>query len=204
MDLRRLAIDIDARHWRAPLLLACMLVAAQLPGASAREALRYERDAVLAGGEYLRLLTAHLCHYDLAHLGWNLAGLGLVAWLFVREYSVREWLLVLLVSTVVIDAGFLLLEPQLEWYVGFSGVLQGLMAAGLLSWWQRQRDAVTIVVTAVFAGKLAWEHAYGALPFTAGTLAVPVVHAAHSYGALGGAAAAAWISGRRRRGARSL
>ena len=204
MDLRRLATNADARRWRAPLLLACVLIAAQLPGASTREALRYERDAVLAGGEYLRLLTAHLCHFDLAHLGWNLAGLGLVAWLFVCEYTVREWLLVLVASIVVIDAGFLLLEPQLGWYVGFSGVLHGLMAAGLLSWWQRQRDAVTIVVTVVFAGKLAWEHAYGALPFTAGTLAVPVVHAAHSYGALGGAAAAALICGRRRRGARSL
>lgn len=201
MDLRRLA-HTDARAWRAPLLLACALVATQWLGASRWEALRYDRAAILAGHEYGRFVTAHLYHYDLVHLGWNLAGLALVAWLFARDYTVRQWLAIVLASAALIDAGFLLLEPQLQWYVGFSGVLHGLMAAGLVRWWTQQRDPATVVMTVLFAGKLAWEHAYGAMPFTAATLAIPVVHAAHTYGAVGGAATAVWIC--RRRSAPSL
>jgi len=37
-------------------------------------------------------------------------------------------------------------------------------------------------VTGLFAAKLAWEHFAGPLPFTAASLAVPVVHEAHTYG----------------------
>ncbi|MGI9245574.1 MAG: rhombosortase [Steroidobacteraceae bacterium] len=190
MNLGRLAYA-DFRAWRAPLALALVLLAVHAFGNIG--ALRYDRTGILARGEYLRLLTAHLCHHDAAHLGWNLAGLALVAWLFARDYSSRQWLAILLAATAVTDAGFLALQPELEWYVGFSGVLHGLMAAGLVAWWQRQRDALTVLVTLLFAAKLAWEHVHGALPFTADTIAIPVIHAAHTYGAIGGAACAAWI-----------
>ena len=44
----------------------------------------------------------------------------------------------------------------------------------------------------------------GPLPFTASTLAVPVIHEAHTYGAIGGAVAALWILRRQRRAAASL
>jgi rhomboid family GlyGly-CTERM serine protease len=196
MDLGRLAHD-GFREWRAPMALAALLVAMQALGVVLPGALRYERAAILDDGEWLRLVTGHYYHYDLAHLGWNLAGLALVAWLFAREYSPAQWLVIMVASTVAVDLGFLLLEPQLQWYVGFSGVLHGLMAAGLLAWWVRHRDGITLLVSVLFALKLGWEHAVGALPFTAGTLAIPVVHAAHTYGAVGGALAAAWLCARR-------
>jgi rhomboid family GlyGly-CTERM serine protease len=198
MDLRRLAHH-DARALWAPLALAFVLVAMQWLGTVAWEALRYDRAAILAGGEWHRLVSGHLYHHDLAHLAWNLAGIALVAWLFAREYTSLQWLLIAVVSTAAVDVGFLAMEPQLQWYVGFSGTLHGLMTAGLLRWWAVHRDRVTMLVTVLFAAKLAWEHAYGALPFTGGTLGIPVVHAAHTYGALGGAAAAAWIGLRRPR-----
>jgi len=139
-------------------------------------------------------------HADAAHLTWNLAGLALVAWLFAREYTRREWIVILVASTVAIDAGFLAFEPQLEWYVGFSGVLHGLMAGGLLAWLVRHRDGVTAIVAVLFAAKLAWEHLVGPLPFTAETLSIPVVHQAHTYGAIGGALGA-WVCLRRTRSA---
>ncbi len=176
-----------------PVVLAALLVVCQVFGTT--DALRYQRDAVL-GGEAWRLVTGHLVHADATHLGWNLLGLLIVAWLFGRDYSWRQWLWILLVSTVAIDLGFLLLEPQLHWYVGFSGVLHGLMAAGLVAWLCTARDPVTWFVTALFVGKLAWEHVVGALPFTAESLSVPVVHEAHTYGAVGGLLAGLWFSRR--------
>ncbi len=189
---------LDARAWRAPLALALMLVAFQVFAELAGEALPYDRAAILSRGEYWRLVTAHFDHYDLTHLAWNLAGLALVAWLFAREYTLRGWMAILVASTVAVDLGFLVLEPQLEWYVGFSGVLHGLMAAGLCAWLWRRPDALAALVAVLFALKLGWEHLVGPLPFTASTLAVPVIHEAHTYGAIGGTAAALWLLLRQR------
>jgi rhomboid family GlyGly-CTERM serine protease len=178
-----------------PAVLVAVLLAFHGLGADALPVLRYERSAVLAG-EAWRLVTGHLVHADLVHLGWNVLGVLIVAFLFARDYSWRQWLVILGVSTATTDLGFLLLEPQLEWYVGFSGVLHGLMAAGLVGWFRTSRDVITWIVTGLFAAKLAWEHFAGPLPFTAASLELPVVHEAHTYGAIGGGLAGLWLTRR--------
>jgi rhomboid family GlyGly-CTERM serine protease len=116
-------------------LLATVLVLLWLTGDAGRDLLRYERMAVLQG-QYWRLLTGHFVHGSGQHLLLNAVGLGLIAALFPREYPVRSWLLILASSIVTIDLGFVLLEPQLQWYVGLSGVLHGALAAGALGWWR--------------------------------------------------------------------
>jgi rhomboid family GlyGly-CTERM serine protease len=189
--------------WRLPAILAATLVLVHLAAHDILPALRYERAAVL-DGEFWRLATGHLVHADLRHLGWNVLGVLIVWGLFARDYTTREWSIILLASTAATSVGFLLLEPGLEWYVGFSGVLHGCMAAGLVAWLRSVRDPLTWVVAGLFAAKLAWEHAVGALPFTGGSLSIPVVHEAHTYGAVGGLLAALVLSGRTRPGAASL
>ena len=181
------------REWWPPALLAVLLVALFAAGTDATDALRYERAAVVAG-EAWRLVSGHLVHFDLAHLGWNLAGIVLVWFLFAREYTPYGWLVILMASTVAIDLGFLAFEPGLDWYVGFSAVLHGCMAAGLVAWIRSERDALTVTVAVLFAAKLLWEHACGPLPFAGGSLGVPVVHEAHTYGAVGGALAGLWLT----------
>jgi len=183
--------------WALPVALSALLLAVYFAVPGAAPAWRYDRAAIL-DGEAWRLVTGHLLHADVHHLGWNVFGVLLVWFLFARDYTPRQWLAILLASTAVTSAGFLLLEPELEWYVGFSGVLHGCMAAGLVAWLRSTRDPLTWLVAGLFAAKLAWEHFQGALPFTAGTLSLPVVHEAHTYGAIGGVLAAFWL-GRERR-----
>ena len=185
--------------WALPVALSALLLAIYFAVPGAAPDWRYDRAAIL-DGEAWRLVTGHLLHADVHHLGWNVFGVLLVWFLFARDYSPRQWLAILLVSTAVTSAGFLLLEPELDWYVGFSGVLHGCMAAGLVAWLGRERDPVTLVVALLFAAKLAWEHFAGPLPFTSATLALPVVVEAHSFGAIGGTLAALGLrhSGRRR------
>ena len=175
--------------WLAPLGLCGLLLGLYAAGPGVTAALRYERAGVL-GGEWWRLVGGHLVHGDAPHVGWNGLGILLVWWLFAREYRLGEWLLILIASTVAIDVGFLALEPALEWYVGFSGVLHGAMAAGLYAWLRTARDPLTALVALLFAAKLGWEHWHGALPFTSASLSLPVVHQAHTYGAIGGLVAA--------------
>ncbi|MFN8604464.1 MAG: rhombosortase [Candidatus Binatia bacterium] len=191
--------DGDVANWLTGLLAGAVLVALWAAGPAVTGVLRYERTAI-QDGQWWRLATGHLVHADGAHLAWNLAGAALVGWLFAGEYTWRAWCAIALASVAAIDAGFLVLQPGLEWYVGLSGVLHGCMAAGLAAWLARRRDPLVVAIAVVFAAKLAWEQWHGALPFTAGTLDVPVVVEAHGYGAIGGLAAAAALGfGRRRR-----
>jgi membrane associated rhomboid family serine protease len=153
--------------WLIGALISSVVLLA-VAGTDVRQLLRYERAAVLEG-EWWRLLTGHLVHGGLRHLSLNVAGIGLVALLFGRDYSPGHWLFVLLASTLAIDLGFVFYQPQLEWYVGLSGVLHGCIAGA----------------------KLFWEQYRGALPLSGD---MPVVVAAHLYGAIGGALAAASIA----------
>ena len=145
--------------------------------------LRYERDAVL-GGEYWRLLTGHFVHGSPQHLLLNLGGLVLIASLFPRDYTWPGWLFILLCSMLVIDGGFVFYEPQLTWYVGFSGVLHGALAAGAIAWWRNESTLLASALSLILIGKLAWEQWHGALPLSGD---LPVVVDAHLYGAIGGA-----------------
>ena len=164
-------------------------------GPAVNLSLRYDRSGVL-GGEGWRLLTGHLVHGSGRHLLLNIAGLGLVLELVGREFSGREWLFVTGTSMVVIDAGFLLLKPELQWYVGLSGVLHGMLAAGALAWWRSERPFFAAALSVILVGKLLREHFWGALPL-AGDL--PVVVDAHLFGAVGGLCAAIVIIARRGR-----
>ena len=189
-------------NWLTVAVVVALLTGLWLAGPEVTAALRYERGAVL-DGEWWRLLTGHLVHADAAHLAWNLAGAALVWWLFGAEYGRAEWAAILFASAAAIDVAFLGAMPGLDWYVGLSGVLHGCMAAGLAAWLARARDPLVLAVAVLFAAKLGWEHWQGPLPFTAGTLALPVIVEAHSYGALGGLAAALVLL-RARRGRPSL
>lgn len=196
-------LKLRPADWVLPGLVAVLAVAIHAAGPTFAGILRYDRAAVL-NGQAWRLLTGHLVHADAMHLAWNLAGLLLVWFLFARDHSARDWFVILLASTIAVDLGFLLLEPDLAWYVGFSGVLHGCMAAGLVAWLVTTRDPLTAFVATLFVAKLAWEHVVGPLPITGGSISLPVIYEAHSYGAVGGALAGLGIFLRRHGRDRSL
>lgn len=168
------------------LIFAVVLLA--FAGDDARQVLRYERSAILRG-QLWRLLTGHLVHGNTWHLVLNLAGMGLVALLFGRDYTPRQWLGILLVAVATIDAAFVFYEPQLQWYVGLSGVLHGAIAAGLIAWWRYENRYLTILVAVFLLAKIAWEQTRGAMPFSGD---MPVIVDAHLFGAIGGASGA-WV-----------
>ncbi len=176
------------RTWHLPVLLALLCGCMALAGAACAAALRYQRAQILHG-QLWRLLTAHLVHLGIPHLLLNLCGLGLVWAIFARELAGLAGWLVLLCSALGVSLGLLLFEPGLEWYVGLSGVLHGLFAAGVLRLW-RERPAEAALLLTVLAGKLVWEQCFGPLPGTSAVAGGPVVVSAHLFGALGGCAGA--------------
>jgi rhomboid family GlyGly-CTERM serine protease len=178
------SLDCDGARGVTLMLTCAALLAAALAGEGVREALRYDRDA-LANGEWWRLATAHLVHLNFEHALVDVLALALLWMLFGRDYSPRAWLLVLAGAAAAIDLGLWLTDSTLIWYVGSSGVLHGVFAAGAAAHLRRgERDGWLLAVLLV--AKLTYEQSVGALPLVPG----PVVVDAHLYGALGGVLAA--------------
>ena len=184
------SLNCDGR-WGLALALTCLaLLAPELAGDAGRAALRYERDA-LAAGEWWRLVTGHFVHLGVEHALLNAVGLTLLWALFARDYRPFAWLLILAGAIAAIDLGLWTRDSTVRWYVGSSGALHGILAAGTLAH-LRRRDFDGWILAVFLIAKLAWEQWSGALPFAGGSIAVVVD--AHLYGALGGLAVAATMT----------
>jgi rhomboid family GlyGly-CTERM serine protease len=189
--LRSLNCD---RAYGLALLAACaLLLLPEIGGEAARLALRYERSA-LAAGEWWRLLSAHFVHLDAEHAILNSLGLVLMWALFARDYSPLRWLLIFFSAGLAIGVGLWFLNPEVEWYVGVSGALHGVMTAGTLAH-LRRRDLDSVILAIFIVAKLAYEQFAGAMPFADGA---STVIDAHLYGAIGGLVPAFFLRSRPR------
>jgi rhomboid family GlyGly-CTERM serine protease len=179
------ALQWDRGRWIWLLLILLFLHLVLGLGDSVTLALRYDRAGLAAGG-WWRLLSAHVVHLDLHHLVLNELGLVLMWALFAGDFDPVDWLTIVLSGALAIGAGLWWLSPSVSWYVGASGVLHSVMAAGTAQHlaartWDRSLLLVCLCV------KLAFEQ-YA--EFTGHTSPLIVVDA-HLYGALAGFAVGA-------------
>lgn len=185
------SLNGDGCHGVALLAIVVGLLLPSIAGDAGRALLRYDRAGV-AAGEFWRLLSGHLVHLDGTHAALNALGLVLMWALFARDFSPGRWVAIVLVSIATIDAGLWFRSPEIEWYVGASGWLHGVMAAGTLAH-LRRRDFDGWILAIFLIAKLGIEQR-AALPFAGDD---PVVVQAHLYGAIGGLATALCLRSRR-------
>src|SRR5271155_1444437 len=181
------ALQLDRGRWIWLLAILLVLDAVLGLGDSVGLLLRYDRSAI-AGGGWWRLLTAHIVHLDAHHLILNELGLVLMWSLFAQDYDAVEWCVIVFSGALAISCGLWWLSPRVTWYVGASGVLHTVMAAGTAKHlaaglWDRWILLLGLCV------KLAWEQ-WG------GHVAPLVVVDAHLYGAACGFAVGAALSWR--------
>ena len=184
----------DVAEWRLRrgwpiLVLALASVALELAGDDGRLWARYD-GALIAHGEYWRLVTGHVVHLGWGHLWPNLTALLLIGALFEELFDATMWLLLAAAAAGSIDLGLLVVERDVDWYVGLSGVLHGFVAAGALVAWLRGQSIGWLLASGL-AAKLLWEQTVGPVPFTAAAVGGPVVVASHLWGTAGGLLAAA-------------
>jgi rhomboid family GlyGly-CTERM serine protease len=174
------------------LLGACLLLALlELGGEPARQLLSYERGGI-ARGEWWRLLSAHFVHLDAEHAFLNGLGVVLMWALFARDYSPLRWLAIYVFASLTISAGLWWLNPEVQWYVGASGSLHGVMTAGTLAH-LRRRDLDGWILATFIVAKLAYEQFAGSMPFAG---ASNTIVDAHLYGAVGGLGLACFLRSR--------
>ncbi len=170
----------------------------------------YRRDAI-ADGQSWRLVSAHVMHLSVAHAVLDLAGLLLVAWIFDAELTARHQVFTCLVGAATIDASLWMLHPEVDRYVGLSGLLHAWFAAGATRWLlasphesggdlvgrKRLWGAALLIGLAI---KLALEARHEAFWLTGWSF--PVVTAAHRWGGVAGCAVGALVAWFSRRDAR--
>ncbi len=178
--------------WALPMTIIVIATATLLFGDDAALKLRFDRAAI-GSGELLRLVSGHTVHLSFAHYLLNVAGLLVVWYLVGVAFSTRIWAVIITTSIAAMDIGFWFLMPALDWYVGLSGLLHGILAAGITGIWRTRRTEALILATLLLA-KLIHEVLIGPLPGSEGTAGGDVVTQAHLLGAIGGLAAGLWFS----------
>ncbi len=175
------SLNADRAYGIALLLALALLLLPELDGQAARRALGFDRGP-LQQGQWWRLLSAHFVHLDLQHALLNGLGVVLMWALFARDYPRLRWLAIYFGSALAVSAGLWFCNPQLEWYVGASGALHGVMTAGTLAH-IRRGDLDGWILAGFILVKLGYEQLAGALPFAGSS---DTVVDAHLYGAIGG------------------
>lgn len=159
--------------------------------ASALEWLRWSREDI-AAGEYWRLLSGHLVHFDGRHALLNVFGAVIVWTVFRAQLFSRLGVWAVIFGLISVNAA-LWFGTSLQWYVGASGVLHALAAAGIVQTIALRGGAVPWALGLLGAAKLVYEQWQGPLGWTPGSLppdSLPVVTIAHLSGAAGGVLAA--------------
>jgi rhomboid family GlyGly-CTERM serine protease len=186
------SLNCDRGYGVALLCVCALLAVPELIGEPARRVLSFDRGAIGAG-QWWRLLSAHFVHIDLEHAVLNSLGLVLMWALFARDYSPWRWAAIYCGSAIAVSLGLWFFNPELQWYVGASGALHGVMTAGTIAH-LRRRDLDGWILATFIVGKIAYEQSAGALPL-AGT--VNTIVDAHLYGAIGGVVLALLLNSRR-------
>lgn len=159
------------------LIMAALALFLYLAAGPASPTLVFDRVAV-THGQWWRLVTGHLIHCDLSHLCWDVAGLLVLGWLFEDRFSHRQFLTIMASGMVAVNAWLWWGQAPLR-YCGLSGLLNTLLAAGLMQQWRTSRSVLVVVIG--FAGtlKIALEALHDQALFTATAWpSVPQAHAA--------------------------
>lgn len=175
-------LSFNPRVWIIPFFVLFLSSSFQL--FDLIEALRFERIPIV-NGEFWRLVTGNLTHLGWSHLLLNALGLVMTWVFFDKEFTPVEWLVLLFLCGLGVTGGLLMLNPELVWYVGLSGLLHGLFIAGAMQT-LRGEPMFSGVLLSGFIAKLAYEQFQGAMPGTADMAGGPVVVDSHLYGAITG------------------
>lgn len=182
-------------HWAIPIAIAAIALLLQATGEI--EVWRLQRGLALA--EPWRLASGQLTHLGWTHLMMNLAGLGIFWAIFGRDLRIWQWAAAILACGAGVSLGLLWFSPDLDWYVGFSGILHGLLASVVVVRIFRQPGALTALLLVGLVAKLAWEQFAGGDASTAHLIGGTVIVDSHLYGALTGAAWGSFLALIRRR-----
>ncbi|WP_299074452.1 rhombosortase [uncultured Paraglaciecola sp.] len=177
-------LPIERKFTLAPLsvILVCIILFLSEPLSS--DLLAYDKNE-LHDFQWWRLITGHFLHTNNMHLVLNTLGLVLLWALHGHYYSTRHYLVILFLLCLGTSIGLLLFAPQMQWYVGLSGVLHGLFILGAYFDIQNKFTSGWIMIAGVWL-KVIHEQIYGASEDIAQLIQANVAIDAHLSGTVSG------------------
>ena len=146
------------------------------------DTLRYQENW-LSNGEYWRIFSGHWIHVNWPHLLLNALGLMLCMGIASPVWSIKWWVTYNFLLALGISVLFTLLNPELGWYAGYSGVLYGIFLLAAFDLYERDK-LIAVILAVAITSKILLEQ-IGTINVTSskfiGTL---VVTDAHFYGVL--------------------
>jgi rhomboid family GlyGly-CTERM serine protease len=173
---RGAAFNPAALPWRT-LLLTLAALALYIGAGPVPDGLVLDREA-LAAGQWWRLISGHWVHSDAGHALWNITALAFLGALFEGRLGWRM-AAALALGMLSVSLWFLVGLPDVSRYCGLSGILNALLAAGLVAMWRDTRDRLVVLVGVGAVLKIAVETMLGKAVFSSTAWAsVPTAHAA--------------------------
>lgn len=133
--------------------------------------------------ELWRLISGHLVHVGWIHLLINALGLIVLVALMQPGWTIWRWCWYCLVLSLGVSGFFTLMQPGLEWYAGFSGVLFGLYLLGAFTLCKRGQWISTLIIALISLKLIAEQTGFDQIS-SAGLIGAPVIVDAHLYGSI--------------------
>ncbi|MAD14889.1 MAG: rhombosortase [Alteromonadaceae bacterium] len=146
--------------------------------------LAFDRESI-SQGQWWRVLTGNFLHTNFNHLLLNLAAVVLLWSLHGQYYRTAHYLLMLGVFSFGVSAGIYYFEPEMQWYVGLSGILHGVFVWGAYQDIKYDVTSGWILMVGVWA-KIANEQIAGPSGSIAELIDASVAIDAHLFGAFCG------------------
>lgn len=147
--------------------------------------MQYSR-ADISDGQWWRFFTGNIVHLTWRHLAMNALALTAIIVLYPKCLKPMAMALVLVMSGCLVTFGMWIFSPDIQWYVGLSGSLHGLLVTLIIVDYVSQKHWLNILLLAALIVKLVWEGVMGPLPGSESAAGGPVVVQAHLYGFIGG------------------
>lgn len=179
-----LNLPIQSKYRHGPLLIATISIILFLLEPTSSDWLAYDRQQ-LNYFQWWRLISGHFLHTNNIHLLLNLAGLALL-WALHGHYNPTfRYLLIFLWLCIGTSGGLYLFTPQMQWYVGLSGVLHGMFILGAYFDIHNKLRSGWILLFGVWL-KVLHEQIYGANENVAELISANVAIDAHLFGTISG------------------
>jgi rhomboid family GlyGly-CTERM serine protease len=167
-----------------PLIILFISLFAFVFDTSLSEFFVYQRSLVTQG-EVWRAFSGHFFHTNGFHFLLNAAAVVMLWALHGHFYTIKNYLIVFIVSAIVCSIGIHWFSPDIGQYVGLSGVLHGLFIWGAIEDIKAKERTGYLLLLGVIL-KIAHEQYYGASVDVADLIGAHVAINAHLWGAIGG------------------
>jgi rhomboid family GlyGly-CTERM serine protease len=143
---------------------------------------RFQQDWVQKA-EFWRIITAHWIHFNWQHLLLNGVGLVLCVAIVRPAWSIGRWIVYNLLLAIGISMLLTWFNPELDWYVGYSGVLFGVFLLAAIDLYKTER-VIALLLGMGVCSKVVLEQTSSVTVTTSDFIGVPVIIDGHLYGVL--------------------